>query len=165
MMYATGKKHKQIGESKGFTLLELLIVISMIGILILTAIPSFKGTYKNLKISLTAKEMASLITYARQKAVLERTKYKLNLDYQGKKYWLSVEKDPINYPDYYVKSGKVYCLPEEFVMNSYLDAIIFYPDGRVNIGVLTLRDEESREYILTFGTRINYVKIYKKDMD
>jgi len=165
MIFVTGKKNAPV-ESEGFTLLEILIVITIMGVLLLTARPSFKNTYRNLKISTTSKKIASFISYARQKAILERVKYRLNFDYQGKKYWLTVEKDPVNYPDYYVevksKFGKQTYLPEEVTIESYIDFITFYPDGKIDKNSLTLKSEWGDEYILHLGRRVNHVKITAK---
>lgn len=157
MIFVIGKKNKPV-ESNGFTLIELLIVIGIIGLVILTAIPSFKGIYSNLKISTASKEIASFITYARQKAILERVKYRLHFDYEGKKYWLCFQQDPINYPNYYIKTKKLYCLPEGVFIENYFDFITFYPNGKVDTNSLTLKNESGDEYILHLGRNVKITK-------
>lgn len=168
MISLTGKK-TLAAETNGFTLLELVIVVTIIGLLLLSAMPSFKSTYRNLEIFTASKKMASLITYAKQKAILERIKYRLNFDYQGRKYWLTLEKDPINYPNDYVeiknRFGEKICLPEKVVIEDQIEIITFFPNGKNDRDSLTLRNEFGDEYKLYFGAGVNYVKISKKTTD
>lgn len=165
MISLTGKKSLR-AKTNGFTLLELLIVMAIIALLLLSAIPSFKGTYKTLEIFTASKKIASFITYARQRAILERVKYRLNFDYAARKYWLTREKDPIDYPNYYVEIKNRFAqLPEKVVLDPEVDFITFLPDGQSNINLLTLRNEFGDEYILYLGKGVNYVKISKKTTD
>lgn len=152
-------------ETKGFTLLELLIVIAIMGILLLAVIPSFKETYRGLEILTASKKIASFITYAKQKAILERVKYRLNFDYTGRKYWLTREKDPIDYPNNYVEINRFAELPEKVVLDHEVDFITFLPDGQSDIDLLRLRNEFGDEYMLYFGKGLPYVKISKKTTD
>lgn len=156
---------KQDGGN-GFTLLELIIVMTIIGILAGMVVPSFREAYKNLKLITSAQRIASLITYARQKAVLERVNLRLNIAYDRKKYWLSVEKDPILYPGYYTDikdtiSGPHY-LSEGVTINSYFTYITFYTDGKVDNDSLIVQDEDGDEYVLYLKRGITQVKITKK---
>lgn len=165
MIFVIGNKHLN-QDNKGFTLLELLIVMAIMGIFIVGAIPSFKGTYKTFKLDTSASQLASFITYARQKAILERVNYRLNFDYQGTRYWLTIEQDPVNYPNYYLPAkilGKnIHYLPEEISINSYFDFITFYPDGKVDKDTLILRNEDLDECLVHIRRKINYVKITQK---
>jgi prepilin-type N-terminal cleavage/methylation domain-containing protein len=162
MIFVTGKKKNLQDKIHGFTLIELLIVTAVIGILILCAIPYFKNTYNSFKISISTKKIASIITYARQKAILERTKYRLNFDYYNNKYWLTVEKDPLNYPDYYICTKRTHYFPEGVFIDSYFSFITFYPDGKIDEKLLTLKNESGDKYLLEIGRRVNHVKITSK---
>lgn len=60
---------KQISLHNGYTLIEMLVVMSIIGILAMVAIPSFSTTIKQDRIISTANELMSVYKLARSEAV------------------------------------------------------------------------------------------------
>lgn len=81
----------------GFTLLELIVVMALLGIVAAMAIPQYNKALDNVKLKADAKKMARVLQYARQQAITtgqsktvyfydQTTKYKVR---DGDTYWLS----------------------------------------------------------------------------
>lgn len=61
--------YKNIKSTSGFTLLELIVTISIAGILMAMAIPSFKDMIRNSRLTTYANEMVTSLNLARSEAV------------------------------------------------------------------------------------------------
>jgi type IV fimbrial biogenesis protein FimT len=57
------------GESSGFGLLELVVVVSIIAILVALALPSFSSTMRNNRVSAQTNDLLSAINLARNEAI------------------------------------------------------------------------------------------------
>lgn len=72
-------------HDKGYTLIEVMIVISLMGLLSTFAVPNFKKTLDNYKLEVAVHELAQNIRLAQQKSISEGESYKILLgasDYQ-----------------------------------------------------------------------------------
>jgi type II secretion system protein H len=58
-------------NSLGFTLIELVLVCVVLGVLIVTSVPTLQRTARRLRAEHTVFELAQLMRYARQRAVAE----------------------------------------------------------------------------------------------
>lgn len=66
-------------RSKGFTLVELMIVIVLLGIVASIAVPNFVHFIQNNQVQAKADEASRLLQYARSQAVSKRTSYQVLL--------------------------------------------------------------------------------------
>ena len=65
--------------SNGFTIVELMVVVAMLGIIVGLAVPNFTQFIRNNHVQAKADELANLLQYARSQAVTERVPYEVNL--------------------------------------------------------------------------------------
>jgi Tfp pilus assembly protein FimT len=83
-------------QLSGFTIIELMIIIVIIGIAAAMAVPSFFRTMPKLEARATARNILNYVRLARSKAVSERSQFGVYIDVNTSTYLLF--KDTINPP-------------------------------------------------------------------
>lgn len=143
MILTTGPSGRRLGRpagrAGGFTLLELVLVMVIICMVLAMGAPSLRGFFASRQTSDAAAQIMALAYYARTQAVAEGRTYRLNLDTQSGKYWLTAQTlgafTPLS-----SEFGRIYSLPDGTVATwqaasrtvplTGRDWIPFYPDGR-----------------------------------
>lgn len=139
----------------------------ILGLLIGVAIPSFSNSFASLQLNNSIRNMISLMRYGRERAIMQRKRYRIEFDIEEKKYWLSREEDPINAPDEFVQlrrtienrrlpeniSIRKVVFPGEIIKFSH-PYISFCPDGSVDsaeIYLINKKEESCVIFTKTFG--------------
>jgi len=131
----------------GFTLLEMMMVLVLMGLLTALTLPLFSGTMTQLEMRKTVQEMVSVVRHAREKAVLEQAPQWVGLDLMEDYYWLEE-----GYADEEIGSvpegEKFSSLPRQVDLKHFewmgggkeseRAWIQFYPDGSSSGGSITL---------------------------
>jgi prepilin-type N-terminal cleavage/methylation domain-containing protein len=76
----------QIRSAKGFTLLEMMIVVVIVGLLAFLGANTIKGAFKSKSRELSWR-MASTIRYLYNSAITENKTYRLVFDFENNSYW------------------------------------------------------------------------------
>ncbi|MEL7568043.1 MAG: GspH/FimT family protein [Dehalobacterium sp.] len=136
-------------NNKGFTFLELLIVIIILGILVTIAYPKFEKEKARWELNTVARQMVTDIRKWQQRAVVEQ-KYglKITINKEKRKYSLKENLQEIESRDI---SGAVTSLsvaPETFT------TVEFYPTGMTSgAGHFTLKNRYGEyKYIVILNT-------------
>lgn len=74
---------------RAFTLIELLVVMAILIIMAAVVAPSFTRQYHMAKLNSAARDVVALMQYARSQAVVEGTTYRLNIDQQTQRVWIT----------------------------------------------------------------------------
>ena len=84
--------------TSAFTITELLIVLTLIGILSAVSMPALKGFVTTRRLKASAHTLRSLLTFARDMAVTDRTVHLVVFDFDSERYWLASSEtfDPSN---------------------------------------------------------------------
>lgn len=128
MTSPTGKSLR----SSAFTLLELLMVMALVGILLGLALPRFASTTQDLRLVNSARNLAKLLTYAQQRAIMERLSYQALFDGAAPSYWLQREHrdgSQSTYERIQGRYGRVTTFPAGIDVRVSEETIVFYPDG------------------------------------
>jgi prepilin-type N-terminal cleavage/methylation domain-containing protein len=156
------------GSCKGFTLLELLFVTIVILVLISISTPLFKRTYDNLRHDEFSRNIAKLMKYAHERAIIERVQYRVCFDLNSKTYQIKVEEDPLNQRGVFCevngKFGKLNRIPDDVSLESSTKEVTFYPDGTVDEASLVVSSTCGAVSTLTTITGTGDVKI-RRDIE
>ena len=81
------RSYKHIQETKGFTLLELIVVCVLIGIMLTISIPSLRSAFFTNPLKSTARQVVGVINEVRQKAVRNQEPYNLHISQLENRIW------------------------------------------------------------------------------
>jgi len=120
--------------NSGFTLLELIIVLSLASLILGLAVIFYANTLPSSKLNATARELSATIRYAKHLAQVNGEKQSLTIDLYSRQYGIEGQRSKQVPPEISIKvmdqlSGEVY-------KGKYL--IVFYPHGGVEGGTIVL---------------------------
>ena len=78
-----------VNQQKGFTLIELIIVMGIMGILATIAAPSFQNYIRNQNLKTAARGITSDFFATREKALSENVMYRIHFDQAGNSYTIA----------------------------------------------------------------------------
>lgn len=74
---------------RGYTLIELAVVILVLGIVLMVAAPRLTPFLMETRLEASARQLASFCRYTNAQAVLTKTHLVLNIDIDTREYWLT----------------------------------------------------------------------------
>ena len=83
------RRAPKLQSQRGFTITELLIVLTLIGILSVISMPTLKGFAATRRLKASAYTLRSLLTFARDMAVTDQTVHLVVFDFDNDRYWLA----------------------------------------------------------------------------
>jgi prepilin-type N-terminal cleavage/methylation domain-containing protein len=78
-----------VNQQKGFTLIELIIVMGIMGILATIAVPTFQNYIRNQNLKTAARGITSDFFATREKALSENMKYRITFDQASNSYTIA----------------------------------------------------------------------------
>lgn len=126
---------------KGYSLLEALIVLGLVGVLVLVSIPMFLDLINNYRVATSASEVAINLRFARNASIKQKDDFHVTL---------ALDTDP-NVRDYYTISGgtirdRVNYLTEKVKFNSSsATTFTFKPNGSASSGTITIKDPRGQD--------------------
>lgn len=87
--YLHGKGDLYLFTSKGFTLIEVMIVLALIAILSSIAMPSLRGFAASTRLKTASHAIRDTLNFARDMAITERAAYLVVFDLTANRYWLA----------------------------------------------------------------------------
>jgi prepilin-type N-terminal cleavage/methylation domain-containing protein len=155
-------------NNKGFTLLELMVVITLISMMLFFAIPNFHGFGPDDDIKRTSRWLLLNIKLLKGKALKEQKEYILNISIESKLFWISNED--MSEEEKLVAKEKGFNVPEsisvidvEFTEDKKVsigDAeIYFYKKGYSDKAIIHIEDEENNKISFVIEPFLSRVKM------
>jgi general secretion pathway protein H len=152
-------------KNRGFTLLELLIVLVIIGIGAAFIAPTVARSLTNLKLKTATKQLAAVLRYARSKAVSSKNTTQVIIDIDNARYSAEISQDKSSTENTGTSAAfpssvrfKQVKLGEE-IHESGLVQLLFYPKGNTSGGEIILENDRYRQYRITIDNLTGKVKI------
>lgn len=121
--------------SAGVTLLELLIVLSIMAIIAALVLPTFGNGVSSSELKGSAREVAAVLRFARSEALATRQETRVVLDLEGRTFAIDHGGRPRTLPR--LVELKLFTAQSDLVSDK-VGAIRFFPDGGSNGGRVTL---------------------------
>lgn len=131
----------------GFTLLELLIVMALIGLLTGMIVPKFSGTLLTLQTKSAVNKISAILRYARNQAVAKQQRHTVTFNLSAQSVTLTVSDSSAQTSQ--VQPEKVYKLPDKVSLYQGINiqgevrtetfTLVFYPAGNCSGGEIILQ--------------------------
>ncbi len=169
------------GRRRGFTFLEVMVVIVLLGVLMAVTLPNMRGTGQVAALRGAARELAAGLRIARQRAISTHREVFVLFDLEGDRWRINLNIDPEEEPDSHRYSrDSLYelempvTLPPKVFFDSVasdepppadqrdsLAMVVFYPDGRASAAQITLRNERGRALTVELAASTGRVLVYE----
>lgn len=146
-MLRTGKTIRRV-PNRAFTLIELVIVASLILVLAIISTPLFRAAYRNLELRDSAYNIGKMMRYAEVSAVMEERPYKMMFNFESRAYWLLREdqKDPKgDFKKVEGRFGEKFFLPKNLSLSGDNSELIFLPNGRSTKATVSVIDKSEKK--------------------
>jgi len=128
-------------RASGFTLIEMLVVLTLMGVLVAVVIPMFGSGVSTTELKSDARAVAAGLRQARGQAIAQRGEASLVLDLGARSF--SVPPDPRVHKLAQELELKLFTAQSDLV-NDNVGAIRFFADGGSNGGRITLASGERK---------------------
>ena len=154
---------------KGFTVLELLIVVVIVALAAGLSVGYFAGTYNNMLLRKNARDIVGMAKYARLRAIESHSRTKIVFDQTQGKICLSADQEDVGGQINEIMVNESYCRAITLLDGIYLgririepafgyggdegmegQSIKFYPDGKCNKSIVELTDGKGMYSVLIY---------------
>lgn len=160
-----------IWTNRGFTFLELAVVLLILGLVAAFAIPTLRGFWSS-DLNLTTRHLVRTVYFLADRAAATKRIYRLNYDLNQHEYWATVRSGEGDFVPVDSTVMKQVVLPDRIRFTdvvtlhqgkvsegqAYTD---FYPVGRVDKTTLHLIDKDERNLTLIINPVTGRVKVYE----
>lgn len=161
-------------STKGYTLIELVVVVALLGLFLGLAIPRFRYALVTDDLKATTRRMVGLVREVRNEAIREQKVYLVHLDLETNLLWIEYagmgeEERALAQEQAFVFPGGVRVLDiwrRGKGKQAHGEVILhFGKKGYVEQTLIHLGADDGREFTLTLSPFLGTVKIYDKYVD
>ena len=155
----------RVQERSGFTLLELIVVVMLLGILTGLVVPIYGGSMASMRIRNTQSDIVSLLGYIQERAVTDGREYRLYIDKQDGRFWVMYAVGRKQDEKVFEEETRDYGREREFPEGMIVDRIkakkdrkrnanyiSCHPNGACDVATVVLADKDNRRRHVTVET-------------
>lgn len=148
-------KRYPLSDKRGFTLLELIVVIAIISVTLGLLMPVFRKTFSDIQLNTCVQDMVSLIRYAQERAIVENTTLRFNLDTKEGSYWLTKkEQDKDTFSGLSEKLGRKHTIASGLQIETKESTIDFYSDGELSPAQIRIRNQNNKALTISLKPNV-----------
>lgn len=155
----------------GFSLIELVIVVTLLAVMAMTVTPVFRGSLGTARADHAARDLFAEFLAAQERAVTHVVEYRVYFDVKENTYW--VAHGPFIGSHQYTAienlEGEITDVPDRLNITDVkgrrgargTDYLAFYPNGASDVGEVVLTDQRDRRRVYrieTTGARVEFVQ-------
>ena len=150
-----------IHYKKAFTLIELMLVVLIILALVSISSPLFRRSFDDLKLSSTARELVSILRLSRERAVFERSYYRLYINSDDNFYKMYTSSDgKEDFITLKERWGRKFKISKNITVDTEIDYIDFFPDGKSSGGIIYLENSNNNFNTIIVEESIGSIQLY-----
>ena len=173
--------HFERSRSLGFTLMELMVVLFILGLMSAVAMPTFLRSYQENQAKQTTAQLSQLLRFAHQDAIFKRRIRMVGIDFETHSYFIRREtrsghwdSELLRWQQTPLPDGfefeSIYFPKREEEEDSDIAYIMFRPDGsadQVKLTIIRIDDEDRlmKRYVLRVNGVTGHVKVREKKDD
>ena len=134
-------KHPMVafkGRTHGFTLIEIIVVMLIMGIIVLASVPYFGSFANRTKLESSCRDWMAYANYARSQAVLNGSNYRMNCDLDQQTFWLTYQASTSELAGQYVPVDGMWGKTVSIDSSVQLVSIQFDQNSPQDSGLLTI---------------------------
>lgn len=163
----------------GFTLLELITVIFVMGILFGAMTPLFRSSFSNLQVHNAAKNLTSTVRFAQAQAIVRGAEYRVCINEKMRTYWVARQTDPVGNPEEFemVKSDtlrhtflpesvemRTVTAPKGMFMDEKMKYISCHPNGRIGQVEVVIVGPDRRKYTIRTSSKMAGIRLIEESV-
>lgn len=164
---------KTSANTKGYTLIELIVVLVLLGLMLGLAVPKFRQAVLSDSLNATSLRILGLVQDLRERAISDQDSYVLHFDMRGKKLWAFATSATEEEQE--TAREKAYQLPADVKITDiwswssgklYDDATIhFSKKGYIEQSMIHLQSLDGRQLSLELTPFLGSIKIHDGYVD
>lgn len=164
---------KTLVATRGYTLIELIVVIILLGLMLGLVVPKFRQTVLNDNLDATSLRIIGLVQNLRERAISDQISYVLHLDIREKELWAFATDATAEEQE--TAKDRAYQLPVDVEIEDvwswsrgklYDEATIkFSRKGYIEKSIIHLQSEDGRQLSLELTPFLGSIKVHEGYVD
>ena len=157
-------------RKNGFTLIELIVVISLISLILFLALPRFQGGFLSDNTKKVSRWIMLKVQTSKEKAVREKNNYILHVSLDSNKLWTSHEtmsEEELQHAEQngYRVSGDIIVSDVEYPDNEKISTgqadIYFYAKGYSDLAMIHIKNNDDEKFSFLIEPFLSHVRMYQ----